>query len=323
MTGGPLIDVRDVTRLYKAGGTLITALSGVSLAVESGETMAIVGESGSGKSTLGRIILGMERPDGGAVLLDGHEMRPPLPHMQRRRLQIVQQNPLSTLNPRRTIGQSVGLPLAVHRLAAGRAARDRVAELLDLVGLPPDTIDRYPNVLSGGQRQRAALARALAAEPDVLVLDEPTSALDVSVQARVLHLLAELRCRLGLTYIFITHDFAVVRQFADRVGVLYRGRLVEVAPTAALFEAPGHRYTTMLLASVPVVSEEEARAKPEWPSFTTATTVERPSAGCQFAGRCPFALEPCWTILPEPGQRSDSHTYACHNPSAPAMNVRR
>ena len=323
MTSGPLIDVRDVTRIYKAGGSRITALSGVSLAVEPGETLAIVGESGSGKSTLGRIILGMEGPDRGGVLLDGRELRPPLPHAQRRRLQVVQQNPLSTLNPRRTIGQSVGLPLAVHGLAAGRAARDRVAELLDLVGLPPDTIDRYPNVLSGGQRQRAALARALAAEPDVLVLDEPTSALDVSVQARVLHLLAELRRRLGLTYIFITHDLAVVRQFAARVGVLYRGRLVEVAPTAALFEAPGHRYTTMLLASVPVVSEEEARAKPEWPSFTNAPGIERPSAGCQFAGRCPFALEPCWTMPPEPGPRGDGHTCACHNPSAPPVNVRR
>jgi oligopeptide transport system ATP-binding protein len=316
MTSGPLIDVRDVTRVYKAGGARITALSGVSLAVAPGETLAIVGESGSGKSTLGRIILGMEAPDLGGVLLDGRELRPPLPRAQRRRLQVVQQNPLSTLNPRRTIGQSIGLPLTVHGLAAGRAARDRVAELLDLVGLPPDTIDRYPNVLSGGQRQRAALARALAAEPDVLVLDEPTSALDVSVQARVLHLLAELRRRLGLTYIFITHDLAVVRQFAERVAVLYRGHLVEVAPTAALFAAPGHRYTTMLLASVPVVSDEEARARPEWPSFTRATSIERPSAGCQFAGRCPFALEPCWTIPPEPSPRGDRHACACHNPSA-------
>ncbi len=308
----PFIELRDVTRVYGA----VTALAGVSLSIARGETLAIVGESGSGKSTLGRILLGMERPDRGAVLQEGRVMVPPLTGPDRRRLQVVQQNPMSTLNPRRTIGQSVGLPLEVHGLARGRAARERVADLLDMVGLPADTIDRYPNVLSGGQRQRAALARALAAEPEILVLDEPTSALDVSVQARVLRLLADLRSRLGLTYVFITHDLAVVRLFADRVAVLYRGRLAEVAPTGPLFEQPRHRYTTMLLASVPVVSEAEARVRPAWPGMGGAAGVERPSAGCPFAARCPYALPHCWTVPSELGDAS--HAVACHNPSVGA-----
>jgi peptide/nickel transport system ATP-binding protein/oligopeptide transport system ATP-binding protein len=311
-----LIAAIGVSKTFRVGGDRVQALTDVSLPVGRGETMAIVGESGSGKTTLGRIFLGVESPDAGEVRLADETLAPPLRGAARRRLQIVQQNPLSTLNPRRTVGQSVGLPIHVHRLASRVAARGRVAHLLELVGLPPDAIDRYPATLSGGQRQRAALARALAAEPEVIVLDEPTSALDVSMQARVLTLLADLRARFQLTYIFITHDLAVVRNFAPRTAVLYRGRLVEVGATPSLFRRPRHRYTTMLLSAIPVVSEEEEAVKPRWPEAPAVSGLERRSEGCPFAPRCPYALEVCWRQMPALERYAADHEAACHNPES-------
>ena len=248
--------------------------------------------------------------------MDAEPLPAPPPRPLRRRLQLVQQNPLSTLNPRRTVGQSVALPLEVHGLARG-GRRDRVGALLDLVGLPVDAIDRYPSALSGGQRQRAALARALAAEPDLIVLDEPTSALDVSVQARVLHLLIELQARLHLTYIFITHDLAVVRNVAQRVVVLYRGRLVESGPTAAVFARPRHRYTAMLLSSIPVVSDAEEALKPDWPSDPGALAAEVDGPGCPFAPRCPFVLDVCRRTPPPLVSDDGAHFHACYNPGDP------
>ncbi|MBI3708253.1 MAG: ABC transporter ATP-binding protein [Proteobacteria bacterium] len=308
------IEAVGVSKAYRVGDRRVQALSRVSLRAAPAETLAVVGESGSGKSTLGRILLGVERPDEGEIRLDSAALSLPLPKAMRRRLQVVQQNPLSTLNPRRTVGQSVALPLRVHRLVAPRQTTARVRELLDLVGLPTDTQDRYPNALSGGQRQRAALARALAAEPDLIVLDEPTSALDVSVQARVLHLLIDLQARIGLTYIFITHDLSVVRNIAARVAVLYRGRVVETGPTEAVFRRPRHRYTTMLLSAIPVVSAAEEAVKPQWPQETRAQTAEAESAGCTFAPRCPFALDPCWRTPPPIESADGRHFAACYNP---------
>jgi len=310
----PRIETIDVSRVYRVGQRQVQALASVSLAANAAETLAVVGESGSGKSTLGRIILGLEAPDNGVVRLDGQVLPIPAPRQLRQRLQLVQQNPLSTLNPRRTVGQSVALPLEVHGLAGNAAGRRaRVSALLDLVGLQGDAIDRYPGGLSGGQRQRAALARALAAEPDLIVLDEPTSALDVSVQARVLRLLVELQAKLKLTYIFITHDLAVVRNIATRVAVLYRGRLVESGPTPAVFHTPRHRYTAMLLSSIPVVSEAEERLKPAWPN--EIVSMEEAGEGlCAFAPRCPFAISRCREVAPPEISRGEGHFAACHNP---------
>jgi peptide/nickel transport system ATP-binding protein/oligopeptide transport system ATP-binding protein len=311
------IEAVGVSKRYRIGARHVQALSEVSLRAAAGETLAVVGESGSGKSTLGRILLGVEAPDQGAVRIDAEPLPAPPPRPLRRRLQLVQQNPLSTLNPRRTVGQSVALPLEVHGLASRGGRRDRVRALLDLVGLPDDAIDRYPSALSGGQRQRAALARALAAEPDLIVLDEPTSALDVSVQARVLHLLIELQARLHLTYIFITHDLAVVRNVAQRVVVLYRGRLVESGPTAAVFARPRHRYTAMLLSSIPVVSDAEEALKPAWPSDPGALATEADGPGCPFAPRCPFALDVCRHTPPPLVSDDGAHFHACYNPGDP------
>lgn len=317
----PLLTVEDLHKRYAVGRRVIKALDGVSLNVAEGESVAIVGESGSGKTTLAKLILGIEAPSAGTILLEGESLGVHRARPLRRRIQVVQQNPLSTLNPKRTIRQAVELPLRVHDMArTARAVRERVVELLEIVGLPAEYINRHPSALSGGQRQRAALARALAANPDILVLDEPTSALDVSVQALVLQLLADLQCRFDLTYLFITHDLGVVRHMSSRVAVMYRGRIVEIGPTEAVFAQPRHRYTMMLLSSVPVVSEEEEAYRPRWPwSRDLLQGEERSSEGCAFAPRCPFALDHCWTETPPFTAFANGHRAMCHNPTAGAQ----
>jgi oligopeptide transport system ATP-binding protein len=310
-----LLQATALTKEYRVGDHVVHALRGVDMEVERGECMAVVGESGSGKTTLGNLVLGIEPPSGGVIRFQGREMPAKRGQRLRRCLQVVQQNPMSTLNPKRTIYKSVALPLAVHKLAPRREIRDRVAELLRIVGLSPDYLDRYPVALSGGQRQRVALARALAAEPDCVVLDEPTSSLDVSVQARVLELLVDLQKRFALTYLFITHDLSVVRTISTRVMVLYRGRVVETASTEAVFAAPRHRYTQMLLSSIPVVSEAEQRVKPVWSWDKEMAGVERVSeVGCPFSPRCPYVLDPCKTRRPQLEDVHSGHLAACYNP---------
>ena len=314
---GAILEVENLTKHYAVGKGVVRALDGVDLAVAPGESVAIVGESGSGKTTLAKLVLGVETPSAGRIVFDGAELGARRDRRLRRRMQVVQQNPLATLNPKRTIRQAIELPLRVHSLVPSGAYADAVAELLDIVGLSPEYMNRYPSALSGGERQRAALARALAAKPDLIILDEPTSALDVSVQARVLGLLFDLQSRFNLTYLFITHDLGVVRNVASRVAVMYRGRIVESGPTETVFEDPEHRYTAMLLSSVPVVSEEEAALRPHWPwDRSLMEGEERSSAGCAFAPRCPYAVERCWTTVPDFTRFGAEHLAACHNPAA-------
>ncbi|MCX7381697.1 MAG: ATP-binding cassette domain-containing protein [Alphaproteobacteria bacterium] len=284
-----LLAVRGLVKRYGA----TTALGGIDLDCARGDCIAVVGESGSGKTTLGRILIGAETADAGSIAFDGAALLHRRPLALRRRIQVVQQNPMSALNPRRTVAQSIALPLEVHRLRRGGAIRARVLELLDRVGLSADFADRVPAALSGGQRQRVALARALAAEPDFLVLDEPTSALDVSVQARILQLLAGLRAEFALTYLFITHDLAVVRNIATSVVVLYRGQVVESGPTEALFARPAHHYTAMLLSSLPVISDEEEALKPAWHWDRETGLRDSFGPGCPFRRRCPAAAPAC------------------------------
>jgi oligopeptide/dipeptide ABC transporter ATP-binding protein len=293
-----LLYVDDLAKVYRVrvGGrrAILYAVDGVSFGIRRGETVALVGESGSGKSTTALCILRLEEPTRGRVLFDGEDitalgarrLRP-----LRRQMQIVFQDPTESLNPRRSVEDTLREPVETHGLASGRAARTRVGELLELVGLPPDHARRYPHQLSGGQRQRVCIARSLATEPSLVVLDEPTSALDVSVQAQILNLLRELQREIGLTYLFITHDLGVVRHLADRVLVMYAGQIVEAAPTAALFDAPLHPYTRALLDSVPVDSpaERRPRALPKGEPYSPLA----PPAGCRFAGRCPWAAEEC------------------------------
>ncbi|MGV1761334.1 oligopeptide/dipeptide ABC transporter ATP-binding protein [Rhizobium sp. A22-96] len=264
----PMLEIRKLCKSFPVRNAFgrqigaVAAVDEVSFSIEKGQVYGLAGESGSGKSTIARMIMGLERPDSGDILINGESLsRQSRGH--RRHVQMVFQNPGSSLNPRRTVGQSVMVPLDAHDYAGNK--RQRVSQLLEMVQLPADFADRYPHELSGGQKQRVAIARALAVEPKLLVLDEPTSALDVSVQARVIDLLADLGRRMELTYLFISHDLSLMRNFARSVGVLYRGQIVETGAVSAVFENPSHDYTRLLLASVPVISKEEEAMRPKIP----------------------------------------------------------
>lgn len=268
---GSLLEVVDLVKsfpVYNAFGSRSgeqMAVDHVSFSIRRGGIYGLAGESGSGKSTIARMIMGLLAPTGGDVLLGSENITGTLGTRARsRQVQMVFQNPGSSLNPRRTIGQSIAVPLEAHDHPRADRRR-RITELLDMVQLPASFADRYPHELSGGQKQRVAIARALAVAPQLIVLDEPTSALDVSVQAKVIELLTELGRQLDLTYLFISHDLSLMRNFADEVGVLYRGRIVESGPTAKVFEHPEHDYTRLLIASVPVISAEEEALRPHIP----------------------------------------------------------
>ncbi len=253
----PLLALRSVSKIFRHGAHEVRAVDDVSLDIREGECLAIVGESGSGKSTIANMILGVYPPSTGSISFRGGLLPARRELSHRRAIQLVQQNPLSSLNPKRSVGSSIRLALDVHDIGERARRRDEVGRLLEEVGLSASLASRPPSALSGGQRQRVAIARALACQSALVVLDEPTSALDVLVQARVLRLLSELRRKRGLTYVFITHDLSVVRNIADRVAVFDKGRLVELNPTETIFSAPEHPYTQRLLSAVPVVTSEE------------------------------------------------------------------
>jgi len=296
----------------------VKAVDGVSFSLRRGETFGLVGESGSGKTTLAMTILGIVPPSSGAIWFDGRDIGDPAVRRRhpeiKKHIQVVFQDPGSSLNPRRTVRQTLELPLRVHGLASRDGQiHDRVARLLEMVELPADYMHQFPHALSGGQKQRVAIARAIATEPSFIVLDEPTSALDVSVQGKIISLLVELQRRLGLTYLFITHDLSLMRNVADRVGVMYLGKVAELAPTTELFTNPLHPYTRMLLSAIPVVSDEEERLKP----VKVAPRGETPSPsrippGCSFHPRCPEAFEVCPRIDPVPAPAAQEHIVRCH-----------
>ena len=299
----PALECVGVTRLFRIGQgmlrppRLLRAVDGASFAVRRGEVLAIVGESGCGKTTLARMLLGLLAPSSGLIRFAGR----PIEEIGRARVasqvQPVFQDPYSSLNPRKTLGQIIGLPLSVHRVGDRVRRRARVAEMMALVGLPPHLVHAFPNQLSGGQRQRVAIARALAIEPAVVVYDEPTSALDVSVQAQILNLLQELRRALDLTYVFISHDLAVVEHIADRVAVMYLGRLVELGATGQVFERPRHPYTETLLRSI--LTPDPALGLPGGPPDGEFPDPLDPPAGCRFHPRCPKMREECRTLPPK------------------------
>jgi oligopeptide/dipeptide ABC transporter ATP-binding protein len=289
----------------------IRAVDGVDLAVERGETLGLVGESGCGKSTLARCVAGLYEPTSGEIRFEGRLLTARRDATTRRRIQMVFQDPYSSLNPRLAVRRVLGELLRVHRVVPKERIGGRCRELVELVGLPPSALDAYPRQLSGGQRQRVSIARALALEPDVLVADEPVSSLDVSIQATILNLLAELRRDLGLTLVLITHDMAVVRHVCERIAVMYLGRIVETAATETLFSDPRHPYTRGLIDSVPLLRPAEkrrrARLKGDPPS-----AVEIPS-GCRFRLRCPIAQPDCAEIDPglDPVHGAKDHHAAC------------
>jgi peptide/nickel transport system ATP-binding protein len=297
----PLLEVRDLVKYFPVRGGLfsrvtaqVRAVDGISFAIGRGETFGLVGESGCGKTTVGRSILRLVEPTAGRILFDGIDVRACRGtelRALRRRMQIVFQDPYGSLNPRMTVGAIVGEAIRVHGLARGAALDARVEQILERVGLPASYRSRYPHEFSGGQRQRIGIARALALEPDFIVCDEAVSALDVSIQAQVLNLLADLQRELGLSYLFISHDLNVVRHVADRVGVMYLGELVEVAPTEALFRDPRHPYTRALLSANPV-PDPEVRVE-RIPLQGEVPSALDPPRGCRFHPRCAFAMPRC------------------------------
>lgn len=278
----------------------LTALADVSFSIDRGETFALVGESGSGKSTIARMIMGLLAPTAGRIWFDGQDMSTLSPDKLRelrRRFQIVFQNPFASLNPRWRVGAIIGEPILTFRLASAAAVEREVARLLEIVGLSAQDAKKFPHEFSGGQRQRIAIARALSSRPEFIVFDEPTSALDVSVQAQILNLMRDLQDQFGLTYLLISHDLSVVRHMATQVGMLYLGRLVEVAEARALFDSPQHPYTRMLLDAVPDLTLSGVRRTPIRGEIPNPIS---PPSGCAFHPRCPIASTRCTEVVPTP-----------------------
>lgn len=321
---GNLVQLEDVKIYFpiKSGLVLdrhvgdIKAVDGVSFEIKRGETLGLVGESGCGKSTVGRAMLRLYELTAGKIVFDGQDisnlgetaLRP-----LRRRMQMVFQDPFSSLNPRHSVGRMIGEPMRVHGLAGRRGANARVRELLQIVGLPADAASRYPHEFSGGQRQRIGLARSLAVNPDFIVADEPVSALDVSIQAQIINLLENLQTEFDLTYLFIAHDLAVVRHISDRIAVMYLGTIVEISPADELYDNPLHPYTITLLSAVPIPDPEVERQRETILLPGDLPSPANPPPACRFHTRCPY-VQPtrCKTDVPELRKLADGHLAACH-----------
>jgi len=316
-----LLDVRKLKKYFQVKGGLfqrqagyIKAVDGVDLTVEQGQSFGLVGESGSGKTTVGKTILRLIEPTEGEIIFEGRDLcqlsESEMRHL-RAEMQMIFQDPYSSLNPRMTVKRIVGEPLLIHKWGKGRALEDRVRELISLVGLMEDHLFRYPHEFSGGQRQRIGIARALALEPKMLILDEPTSALDVSVQAQVLDLLLDLQKRLNLTYLFISHDLAVIRYICDRVALMYMGKILELAAVEDIFQNPMHPYTQALLSAMPVADPEY---QPEEIILEgEISTLGGEEGTCRFAPRCPDReSDRCIEEEPVLKELQDGHLVACH-----------
>ncbi|MGO4714571.1 ABC transporter ATP-binding protein [Bradyrhizobium sp. 2TAF24] len=311
----PLLEVRDLTRHFRMrGGGVVRAVENISFRIGRGETFALVGESGCGKTTLTKLVLGLEQPTSGDILFDGVALGSASPaqlRAYRRQAQAVFQDPYASLNPRLRVRTIIAEPLMAHGIGDRASRRARVAELLDVVGLPATAADLYPHEFSGGQRQRIAIARALALKPSFMVLDEPISALDVSIRAQILNLLADIQEEFGLTYLVVAHDLALVEHFSSHVGVMYLGSMAERGPTATVFARPHHPYTRALLASVP--RPDPDHRPPAGVIRGDIGSAMAPPPGCKFNPRCPYATDICTTEAPTARALEADQLVACHH----------
>ena len=318
----PLVQVRNLKKYFPiTRGLLIQrhigdvkAVDDVSFDIYRGETLGLVGETGCGKTTVGRTLLRLYEPTAGQIIFDGVDLtraRGRQLRQMRRRMQIIFQDPYASLNPRMTVGAIVGEPLEVHGVATGKEKRERVQELLELVGLNPYFINRYPHEFSGGQRQRIGIARALALNPDLIVCDEPISSLDVSIQAQVVNLMEELQDRLGLTYLFIAHDLSMVRHISDRMAVMYLGKIVELADRDEIYLNPLHPYTRALMSAVPVPDPEVEEKRQRILLKGEIPSPAHPPRGCNFSTRCPELMDRCKEEKPPYKEVSPGHWVAC------------
>lgn len=314
-----VLEVTDLKKYFPVRGEkeqFVKAIDGINFRLKAGETLGLVGESGSGKSTTAYNVIGMEEMTGGQVLFKGQDISMPLAKRSlelKKEIQIVFQDPGTSLNPQRNIYDILSLPLKVHKVCGAGEYVKYVARLMDIVELPYEYMYKYPSTLSGGERQMVAIARALAANPSMMILDEPTSALDVSVQAKIINTLLKLQKELNLTYLFITHDLSLMRNVSSRVAIMYLGKIAEIAPTESFFQNPQHPYTKMLLSSIPVVTEAEEALKPS----QVHSEGEIPSPvnvpqGCSFNTRCPFTMEICREVDPQMVTYDTDHTVRCH-----------
>jgi oligopeptide transport system ATP-binding protein len=318
-----LVQVRNLKKYFPITEGLIfqrhvndvKAVDDVSFDVYQGETLGLVGETGCGKTTVGRTVLRLYEPTDGQIIFDDVDLATlqegPLRHI-RRRMQMIFQDPYASLNPRMTVGSIIAAPIEVHDRARGKEKKDRVQELLKMVGLNPDFVNRYPHEFSGGQRQRIGIARALALNPDLVICDEPISSLDVSIQAQVVNLLEELQAKLGLTYIFIAHDLSMVRHISNRMAVMYLGKIVELADRNEIYLRPLHPYTQALMSAVPVPDPDVGRKRGRTILKGDIPSPVNPPVGCNFNTRCPLAEERCFKEDPEYREIVPEHWVACH-----------
>lgn len=315
----PLIEVRNLKQYFPVSDGLfskkyVKAVDDVSFYIEKGETLGLVGESGCGKTTAGRTILRLYEPTGGQILYDGKDITKADMLPYRKKMQIVFQDPYASLNPRMTVGDIVGEPIDIHKLAASKKERsDKIMQMLEHVGLNSEHANRYPHEFSGGQRQRIGIARALAVNPEFIVCDEPISALDVSIQAQIVNMFEQLQEEMGLTYLFIAHDLSIVKHISRRIGVMYLGKLVEIADSYELTSQPAHPYTKSLISAIPIPDPQTSRKKKRIVLEGDVPSPLNPPSGCRFRTRCPYATEICAKEEPKLRQIGNGHFAACHH----------